>query len=143
MSLFVLALTIHNLPEGLAVGVSFGPGDIAAGIVLAVGIGIQNMPEGLAVSLPLVREGYSSRRAIGYATLTGLAEPLMGLLGDLLVVIFGPLLPLGLAFAGGAMLYILIDEIIPESHRRGHDRPATYGTVAGFVLMLALERLFA
>lgn len=141
--LFVLALTIHNLPEGLAVGVSFGPGDIAAGIIFAVGIGIQNMPEGLAVSLPLVREGYDSKRAIGYATLTGLVEPVTGLLGVSLVVVFGPLLPMGLAFAGGAMLYVLIDELIPESHRRGHDRVATFGTVAGFVLMTALERLFA
>jgi ZIP family zinc transporter len=141
--LFILALTIHNLPEGLAVGVGFGPGDIAAGIVLAVGIGIQDMPEGLAVSLSLVREGYGSRRAIAYATLTGLAEPVTALIGISLVVIIGPLIPFGLAFAGGAMLYILIDEMIPESHHRGNHLWATSGTVAGFVLMTALERLFA
>jgi ZIP family zinc transporter len=141
--LIVLALTIHNFPEGLAVGVTFGRNDIDAGIILAIGIGIQNMPEGLAVSLPLVREGYKSGRAIGYATLTGLVEPVAALLGVSLVIVFGRLLPIGLAFAAGAMGYVLLDEIVPESYRRGHVGAATFGILGGFTLMTALERLFA
>jgi len=140
--LIVLALTIHNFPEGLAVGVTFGRNDIDAGIILAIGIGIQNMPEGLAVSLPLVREGYKSGKAIGYATLTGLVEPLAALLGVSLVLVFGRLLPVGLAFAAGAMIYVLLDEIVPESYRRGHVHAATLGILGGFTLMTALERLF-
>ena len=95
--LFVLAITIHNFPEGLAVGVSFGSGDVAAGLVIATAIGLQNMPEGLAVALPLLREGYSRRKALGYGTLTGLVEPIGGLLGAAIVVISRPLLPWGLA----------------------------------------------
>lgn len=141
--LLVLAITIHNLPEGLAVGVSFGTEDVAAGTALALGIGLQNMPEGLAVALPLVREGYTRRRSVWYATLTGLVEPLAGLLGVSLVVIFAPLLPLGLAFAGGAMLYVVADEIIPESHRKGHEKEATLGTAVGFGLMMTLDSLLA
>lgn len=140
--LLVLAITIHNLPEGLSVGVSFGTEDIAAGTVLAVAIGLQNMPEGLAVALPLVREGYTRRRAVWYATLTGLVEPMAALLGVSLVVIFAPLLPVGLAFAAGAMLYVVADEIIPESHRKGHEKEATLGTVVGFGLMMTLDNLF-
>lgn len=140
--LIVLAITIHNFPEGLAVGVTFGRGDLNAAIVLAIGIGIQDMPEGLAVALPLVREGYRSRRAIGYAALTGLAEPLAALVGVSLVIVFDKLLPLGLAFAAGAMTYVVFDEIIPESFRRGYRRVATSGAVAGFILMTTLEQLF-
>ena len=141
--LLVLAITIHNMPEGLAVGVSFGTQDVGAGAVLALGIGLQNMPEGLAVALPLVREGYTPRRAVGYATLTGLVEPAVALLGVSLVIILAPLLPLGLAFAAGAMLYVVADEIIPESHRKGHEREATLGTIVGFGLMMTLDSLFA
>ena len=141
--LLLLAITIHNLPEGFAVGVAFGTENIDAGLILALGIGLQNLPEGLAVALPMVREGYSSRRGIGYATLSGLVEPLAGLIGVSLVVLLTPLLPFALAFAAGAMLYVLVDEIIPESHRRGHDNAATMGTLAGFGLMLVLERLFS
>jgi len=141
--LIVLALTIHNFPEGLAVGVTFGRNDIHAGVILAIGIGIQNMPEGLAVALPLAREGYRSGKAIGYATLTGLVEPVAGLLGVSLVIVFDRLLPLGLAFAAGAMAYVLVDEIAPESYRRGHIRWATFGILGGFTMMTALERLFA
>jgi len=121
--LFVLAITIHNFPEGLAVGVGFGSGAIA----LAIGIGLQNMPEGLAVALPLTGEGYSRGRALLYATLTGLVEPIGGLIGVALVLIARPLLPWGLAFAAGAMLFVISDEIIPESHRNGHERLATLG----------------
>jgi ZIP family zinc transporter len=141
--LFVLAITIHNFPEGLAVGVSFGGGDVAAGLVIAMAIGLQNMPEGLAVALPLVREGYSRRKSLLYGTLTGLVEPLGGLLGVALVSIFMPVLPWGLAFAAGAMLFVVSDEMIPESHRKGFEREATFGLIAGFVVMMLLDTLFA
>jgi ZIP family zinc transporter len=141
--LFVLAITIHNFPEGLAVGVSFGGGDVAAGLVIAMAIGVQNMPEGLAVALPLVREGYSRRKSLMYGTLTGLVEPLGGLLGVALVSIFQPVLPWGLAFAAGAMLFVVSDEMIPESHKKGFEREATFGLIAGFVVMMLLDTLFA
>jgi len=141
--LFVLAITIHNFPEGLAVGVSFGSGDVAAGFVIATAIGLQNMPEGLAVALPLLREGYSRKKALGYGTLTGLVEPLGGLLGAAIVVISKPLLPWGLAFAAGAMLFVIADEMIPESHRKGYEREATFGLIAGFVIMMLLDVIFS
>ncbi|HKZ93008.1 MAG TPA: ZIP family metal transporter [Candidatus Bathyarchaeia archaeon] len=141
--LFVIAITIHNFPEGLAVGVSFGSGDVAAGLVVAMAIGLQNMPEGLAVALPLVREGYTRRRALWYGTLTGLVEPVGGLLGVALVSIFHPILPWALAFAAGAMLFVVSDEMIPESHRKGFEREATFGLIAGFVIMMLLDSLFA
>ena len=140
--LFVLAITIHNFPEGLAVGVSFGSGDVAAGFVIATAIGLQNMPEGLAVAVPLVREGYSRRRALWYGTLTGLVEPLGGLLGAAIVAISRPILPWGLAFAAGAMLFVIADEMIPESHRKGYKREATFGLIAGFIVMMLLDVIF-
>jgi ZIP family zinc transporter len=140
--LFALAITIHNFPEGLAVGVSFGTGDIAAGLVVALAIGLQNMPEGLAVALPLLREGYSKRKSLWYGTLTGLVEPVGGLLGVALVSIFSSILPWALAFAAGAMLFVVSDEIIPESHRKGFEREATFGLVAGFIVMMLLDCLF-
>jgi len=141
--LFVLAITIHNFPEGLAVGVSFGVGDVGAGLIIALAIGLQNMPEGLAVALPLLREGYSRGKALWYGTLTGLVEPIGGLLGAALVSIFQPVLPWGLAFAAGAMLFVISDEMIPESHRKGFEREATFGLIAGFVIMMLLDCLFA
>jgi ZIP family zinc transporter len=140
--LFVVAITIHNFPEGLAVGLSFGSGDIAAGIAVALAIGLQNMPEGLAVALPLVREGYSRRKSLWYATLTGLVEPLGGLLGLVLVSMFLPILPWGLAFAAGAMLFVVSDEMIPESHKKGFEREATFGLIGGFLLMMFLDCTF-
>ena len=141
--LFVLAITIHNFPEGLAVGVSFGSGDVATGFVIAMAIGLQNMPEGLAVALPLLREQYSRGRSLWYATLTGLVEPVGGLLGVAMVSIFQPILPWGLAFAAGAMLFVVSDEMIPESHRKGFAREATFGLIVGFVVMMLLDCLFA
>jgi ZIP family zinc transporter len=141
--LFVLAITIHNFPEGLAVGVSFGSGDPTAGLVIALAIGLQNMPEGLAVALPLLREGYSRKKCLGYGTLTGLVEPIGGLLGVSLVSVFHPILPWGLAFAAGAMLFIVSDEMIPESHRKGFEREATFGLIIGFVIMMLLDTLFS
>ncbi len=140
--LFIIAITIHNFPEGLAVGVSFGGGDVAAGLVIAMAIGLQNMPEGLAVALPLLREGYSRGKSLWYGTLTGLVEPLGGLLGAAIVSVSRPLLPWGLAFAAGAMLFVVSDEMIPESHRKGFEREATLGLIAGFVIMMLLDCLF-
>ena len=140
--LFVFAIAIHNFPEGLAVGVGFGTGDIAAGTTLAIGIGLQNMPEGLAVALPLIGLGYSRWKALGIATLTGLVEPVGGLLGAGAVTVFQPILPFALAYAAGAMLFVISDEIIPETHSRGKSRQATYGVLIGFVIMMALDNLF-
>ena len=141
--LFIIAITIHNFPEGLAVGVGFGGGSLSAAIALAIGIGLQNMPEGLAVALPLTGEGYSRGRALLYATLTGLVEPIGGLLGVSLVLLAKPILPWGLAFAAGAMLFVISDEIIPESHRNGHERLATLGVMVGFAVMMLLDVLLA
>jgi len=139
--LFAIAITIHNFPEGLAVGVGFGGGDVGAGTSLAVGIGMQNLPEGLAVAMPMLSLGYSRWKAIGIATLTGLVEPVGGLLGVGSVAIFSPVLPFGLAFAAGAMLFVISDEIIPETHSKGKSRLATFGVMVGFVIMMAMDNL--
>lgn len=137
--LFVIAITIHNFPEGLAVGVGFGSGDFSNGLSLAIGIGLQNAPEGLAVAVALIGEGYSRSRAFTIASLTGLVEPIGGLLGAGAVSISEPLLPWGLVFAAGAMLYVISHEIIPETHRRGFQNEATAGLTIGLVLMLFLD----
>lgn len=137
--LFVIAITIHNVPEGLAVGVGFGSGDFSNGMSLAIGIGLQNAPEGLAVAVALMGEGYSRTRAFTIATLTGLVEPIGGLFGASAVSISQPLLPWGLVFAAGAMLYVISHEIIPETHRRGFQNEATGGLIVGLVLMLFLD----
>ena len=139
--LFVIAVTIHNFPEGLAVGVGFGTGDVGAGTSLAIGIGLQNMPEGLAVAMPLIGLGYSRWYALGIATLTGLAEPIGGFLGVAAVTLFHPVLPFGLAFAAGAMLFVISDEIIPETHSKEKSRSATFGVMVGFVIMMAMDNL--
>lgn len=123
-------------------GVSFGTGNVAAGVVVAMAIGLQNMPEGLAVALPLLREGYSRSKSLWYGTLTGLIEPVGGLLGVALVSVFHPILPWALAFAAGAMLFVVSDEMIPESHRKGFEREATFGLIIGFVIMMLLDSLF-
>jgi ZIP family zinc transporter len=137
--LFIIAITLHNFPEGLAVGVGFGGGDIQNGITLAIGIGLQNMPEGLVVALALLTLNYSMRHAIGIATLTGLVEPVGGLFGAGVVTVAAPLLPWGLAFAAGAMLFVVSDEIIPESHRKGFEKEATFGVMFGFIVMMILD----
>jgi ZIP family zinc transporter len=142
LMLMVIAITIHNFPEGLAVGVSFGGGDVARGTLVALAIGLQNMPEGLAVAFPLVREGYSRSRSLMVATLTGLVEPVGGLIGVALVSVAEPILPWGLAFAAGAMIFVVSDEIIPESHRKGFEREATFGLIAGFIIMMVLDNYF-
>lgn len=137
--LFVIAITIHNIPEGLAVGIGFGGGDLAAGTQLAIGIGLQNAPEGLAVALALKGEGYSKAFAFNIAGLTGLVEPVAGVLGAATVGISEHVLPWGLVFAAGAMIYVISHEIIPETHRRGHQDAATIGLMIGLVLMLFLD----
>jgi ZIP family zinc transporter len=137
--LFILAITIHNVPEGLAVGVGFGSGDISSGLALAIGIGLQNMPEGLAVAVALIGEGYSRRRAFLTAAFTGLVEPIGGLVGAGAVTVAEPLLPWGLVFAAGAMIYVISHEIIPETHRKGFQNEATAGLTVGLVIMLFLD----
>lgn len=139
--LFIIAITIHNFPEGMATGVGFGTENIGDGLVLALGIGIQNMPEGLAVALSLMREKYSVRYAFIVAALTGLVEPVGAVLGFGLVNIFKPVLPVVLASAAGAMLFVICDEIIPETHSKGYEREATYGIIFGFVIMMVLDIL--
>ncbi len=137
--LFIIAITLHNFPEGMAVGVGFAGGNIDNGIVLATGIGIQNIPEGLAVAMALVTVGYSRMAAFGIGALTGLAEPIGGLFGAAAVSIAGPMMPWTLGFAAGAMLFIISDEIIPETHRRGYQTVATFSLLGGFVVMMFLD----
>lgn len=139
--LFIFAITIHNFPEGMATGVAFGTGNISDGIAIAIGIGLQNLPEGLAVALVLVREKYDTKVAFIIAFITGLIEPIGAFLGYALVSIFTPLLGFILAFAGGAMLFVISDEIIPETHSNGYEREATYGIVVGFIVMMILDIL--
>ena len=140
--LFILAITIHNFPEGIAVGVGFGGGNIVAGTKLAIGIGLQNMPEGLAVALPLMREDSTRAKAFLVALLTGMVEPVGGFLGISIVSLGEFILPYGLAFAAGAMLFVISEEIIPETHSRGNDREATIGLLIGFIIMMVLDNLF-
>ena len=139
--LFVIAITIHNMPEGLAVGVGFGGGDLGKAIALAIGIGIQNAPEGLAVAFSLLTIGYSRIKAFLIAGATGLFEPVLGLIGVSIVTIFLPILPIALGFAAGAMLFVISHEIIPETHRRGHENWATGGFTFGLLTMLSLDIL--
>ncbi len=137
--LFVIAITLHNFPEGMAVGVGFGGSDIDNGRALAVGIGIQNIPEGLAVAAALLTQGYSRLRAFLVASLTGLVEPVGGVLGASVVSFSEYMLPWGLTFAAGAMIWVISDEIIPETHR---SKVAIYGTIGimiGFVSMMFLD----
>lgn len=141
-SLMIIAITIHNFPEGLAVGVSFGGGDLAAAVTLAVAIALQNIPEGSAVAFPLVRAGFKRGKAALYALLTGLLEPVGGVVGAFVVAVSTHLLPPALAFAGGAMAFVVSHEMIPESHRFGHEKEATFGFIAGFALMMLLDNAF-
>ncbi|MDT8408373.1 MAG: ZIP family metal transporter [Wenzhouxiangellaceae bacterium] len=137
--LFIMAITLHNFPEGMAVGVGFAGGNVDNGVSLAVGIGIQNIPEGLAVSVALFAVGYTRLQAFMVGTLTGLAEPVGGLFGSAAVAVAGPMMPWTLGFAAGAMLFIISDEIIPETHRRGYETLATFSLLAGFALMMYLD----
>lgn len=139
--LFVFAIALHNLPEGLAVGAGFGGDQLADGVALAIGIGLQNMPEGLVVAIALLSLGYSKAAAFGVTLLTGLVQPLGGLLGALLVSLVDLMLPLVLAFAAGAMLFVISHEIIPESHREDNKSKATAGVLLGFTVMLGIDIL--
>ncbi|HUU26955.1 MAG TPA: ZIP family metal transporter [archaeon] len=148
--LLVLAITLHNIPEGLAVGVAFGAGVhiadpvqaqelILSGIALTIGIGLQNFPEGMAVSMPLRREGMGRFKAFMYGNASGIVEPVAGVLGAWLVLTMGKLLPYGLAFAAGAMIFVVVEELIPESQREGSTDFPTLGTMAGFTIMMMLD----
>ena len=137
--LFVFAITLHNLPEGTAVGVGMMQQDPAAGESLAIGIGIQNIPEGLAVSVALLSVGYSRWMALLVGVISGLVEPVGGLFGGLMVWLAAPMLSYFLALAGGAMLYVISDEVIPETHRRDESGTITFSLLGGFCLMMLLD----
>jgi len=137
--LFVLAITIHNFPEGMAVGVGFGDGNIPQGLSLAIAIGLQNMPEGLAVALPFLSEGISPWRAWLVALLSGLVEPLGGLIGAGIVHVARPLLPVSLSFAAGAMLFVISHEIIPKTQRGTATKLAAHMLLVGFVIMMFMD----
>ena len=139
--LFIFAIAIHNFPEGIAVGVGFAGGDMKAGLVLSIGILLQNVPEGLAVALPLLKESSTKRKAFLIALLTGLVEPVGGIMAVSITSVAIFLLPYGLSFAAGAMLFVISEEIIPETHSRGYAREATLGLIGGFILMMILESL--
>lgn len=141
--LFVAAITIHNFPEGLAVGVGYAGGDHTNATALAVGIGLQNAPEGLAVAVALRAEGYPRMRAFLIAALTAAVEPVGGFLGAGVVTLAEQVLPLALTFAAGAMLYVISHEIIPETHTRGYQKEATAGLMIGLVVMMFLDVAFA
>ncbi|HRU04236.1 MAG TPA: ZIP family metal transporter [Candidatus Brocadiia bacterium] len=144
--LLVLAITLHNIPEGMAVGVAFGavkynlPGaGLGVAIALALGIGLQNFPEGLAVAMPLRREGMTRTRAFFYGQASGIVEPIAGVIGAALVMSMRPILPYALAFAAGAMIYVVVEELVPESQRSGDTDLATMGAMLGFALMMAMD----
>lgn len=137
--LFIIAITLHNFPEGLAVGVGFGNGNVSEGLPVAVGIGLQNMPEGLVVAVALLAQNYSSAYALRVSLLTGLVEPLGGLVGASVVSLGSFVLPWGMAIAAGAMLFVISDEIIPESHQKGYEKEGTIGIMVGFVIMMFLD----
>jgi ZIP family zinc transporter len=138
-TLLLSALTLHNVPEGLAVGVAFAAGGVELGVPVAVAIGVQNVPEGFAAAAPLLTAGTSRRRAVGFAAVTGLVEPPAALAALGAAALTSALLPFGLGFAAGAMLYVIVDELIPESHARGFEREASYALLVGFALMLVLD----
>ena len=144
--LLVLSITLHNIPEGLAVGVAFGAvasgiegATLMSAIALAIGIGIQNFPEGAAVSIPLRKEGLSRRKAFFYGQLSGIVEPISGVIGVLLVMSMRQLLPFALSFAAGAMIFVVVEELIPESQNSGNRDIATLFTILGFTIMMVLD----
>lgn len=145
-TLLVLAITLHNIPEGLAVGVAFGAvaqglptATLPAAIALAVGIGLQNFPEGMAVAMPLRREGVSRLKSFWYGQLSGIVEPVAGVIGAAAVLVSRPILPYALAFAAGAMIFVVVEEVIPESQRGGNADSATMGLMVGFTVMMILD----
>ncbi|MBQ8288685.1 MAG: ZIP family metal transporter [Clostridia bacterium] len=139
--LFVAAIAIHNLPEGIAAGVGFGSGNTAEALVIAGGIALQNIPEGMVIIAPMLAAGVSPRKTFVCAALTGVIEVLGTLIGYFAVTVANAILPFALAFAGGTMLYVISDEMIPETHAHGSERGATWALLAGFCLMLATDVL--
>ncbi len=145
-TLLVLAITLHNIPEGLAVGVAFGAAavglngaEMGAAVALAIGIGLQNFPEGIAVSMPLRRSGVSRRKAFFYGQLSAIVEPIAGVIGAAAVMVFQPILPYALAFAAGAMIYVVIEEVVPETQRDRNTDIAALGFIGGFIVMMVLD----
>ena len=145
-TLLVLAITLHNIPEGLAVGVLFGgvslglpEATISGAVILALGIGIQNFPEGIAVSMPMRRLGASRFKSFWYGQLSAIVEPIAALIGALAVTFFSPLLPYALSFAAGAMIFVVIEEVIPESQQDKYTDFATMGFILGFIVMMSLD----
>ncbi|HMR67677.1 MAG TPA: ZIP family metal transporter [Anaerolineae bacterium] len=148
-TLLILAITLHNIPEGLAVGVAFGAAaanlpsaTLAGAVALAVGIGIQNFPEAMAVAMPLRRAGLSQLKSFWYGQLSGLVEPVAAVVGAATVLVAQVILPYALAFAAGAMIFVVVEDIIPESHREGNVDLSTTGVMVGFVLMMTLDVAF-
>ena len=139
--LFVMAIAIHNLPEGIAAGVGFGTGDVNNALIIAGGIALQNIPEGMVIIGPMLAGGMSHGRTFVIAMMTGVVEVLGTLLGYFAVSISTVILPFALAFAGGTMLYVISDEMIPETHAHGHERGATYALLVGFCVMLVFDVL--
>ena len=139
--LFVMAIAIHNLPEGIAAGVGFGSGDMGRALTIAGGIALQNIPEGMVIIAPMLAAGVSKKRTLLIASMTGLVEVVGTLIGYFAVSISTAILPFALAFAGGTMLYVISDEMIPETHAHGGQRGATYALLAGFALMLCMDFL--
>ncbi len=145
-TLLVLAITLHNIPEGLAVGVLFGGGaaglpeaSVTGAVVLALGIGIQNFPEGIAVAMPMRRQGVSRFKSFWYGQLSAIVEPIAGVLGAVAVTFFTPLLPYALAFAAGAMIFVVVEEVIPETQQDKYTDIATLGFIGGFIVMMVLD----
>jgi ZIP family zinc transporter len=139
--LFVLAIAIHNLPEGIAAGVGFGSGNTAQALIIAGGIALQNIPEGMVIIAPMLAAGVSKKKTLAIAMATGLVEVVGTLIGYFAVSIASVILPFALAFAGGTMLYVISDEMIPETHAHGDERGATYALLVGFCLMLVMDVL--
>lgn len=144
-----MAITLHNIPEGLAIGVAFGAvaagfpsASLAAAIALAVGIGIQNLPEGTAVSMPLRRDGMSRRKAFMYGQSSGAVEPIAAVIGVLAVTLMAPILPFALSFAAGAMIFVVVEEVIPGSQENGNKDLASMCLMLGFAVMMILDVAF-
>lgn len=144
--LLVLAITLHNIPEGLAVGVAFGAvphglssATLGGAVALAIGIGLQNFPEGTSVSVPLRREGMSRRKAFFYGQASGIVEPVFGVLGAFAVLSLRPILPYALSFAAGAMIFVVVEELIPEAHRGGNEDLVSLSVIGGFSIMMVLD----
>jgi zinc transporter, ZIP family len=145
-TLLVLAITLHNIPEGLAIGIAFGAvgaglphAEMGAAVALALGIGLQNFPEGIAVAMPLRRQGLSRLKSFNYGQLSAIVEPVAGVCGALAVIYMQPILPYALSFAAGAMVYVVIEEVVPESQRDKYTDTSTLGFIGGFIVMMALD----